>query len=354
MNEVSCRALGLAFDGLTERGIPHERLVEGLPVDLDELRGFRKRIDWDTFVQICERLEELYGGPEGLYQLGRDQFRGTSSFDFMRAVARVFRRPRDLYWMGTVWFGRSLFSILEDEFQDLPGKRIREVIRIPAPHRDCPQLFHLMHGALTAVPRILRYVDAEVEMELRPRQATYLITPPGREKFARRTIASLTSRYAAWGLIDAMSEQQAELKESFQELSEAREQLAVRAEQLHRIQEIGQKLGDHAGLEAFTGALAAVFAEHLPEWSIAIWLRPLDGGPETLLHKGRGLSGAPRSYPLRTGGGSVGRLEVWGDAGDAAPDRAELLEGLIPWIALALDNARTHAALQAAGVAPPP
>ncbi|MDH3213387.1 MAG: hypothetical protein OEM05_12965 [Myxococcales bacterium] len=354
MNEVSCRVFGMVFDGLTRREIPHERLVEGLPVTLEMLRGFRKRVDWDVFVQLNERLEELCGGPEDLFQLGHDQLRESSSFAFMRPVARVFRRPRDLYWMGTVWFGRSLFSILEDEFEDLPDKRIREVIRIPAGYRDCPQLFHILHGVLTATPQLLRYMDAQVEMELTPRQATYEITPPARERFARRTIASLTSRYAAWGLVGAMSDQQDELKESYQELSAAREQIAAQAEQLQLIHAIGRELSEHVELDAFTRTVAEVFEKHLPDRRIALWLQPLGAETEALLHKGAGMSGPPaRSHPLLTGKGTVGRLEVWGGESDSDARRDELLEGLIPWIALALDNARSHAALQAAGVEPP-
>ena len=343
----------MVFDGLTRMEIPHERLVEGLPVTLDTLRGSRNRIDWDLFVQLSERVEELCDGPKGLFQLGHDQFRSSPSFGFMRTVARVFRRPRDLYWMGTVWFGRSLFSILEDEFEDLPEKRIREVIRIPDRYRDCPQLFHIMHGVLTATPQLLRYTDAQVEMDLIPRQATYVITPPARERFASRTIASLTSRYAAWGLIGAMSEQQDELKESYQALSDAREQVAAQAEQLQLTHRIGQELGEHVELDEFTRALATVFEEHLPDRRIALWLQPLDTGDETLLHKGAGMSGpSAQTYPLQTGKGKVGRLEVWGGESDTEKSRDEMLQGLVPWIALALDNARSHAALRAAGIEP--
>lgn len=350
MNEVSCRALGLAFDGLAKRGIPHERLVEDLPVSLDRLRGFGQRIDWDLFVQLCERLEEICGGPEGLYQLGHDQFQGSSTFGFMRRVARVFRRPRDLYWIGTVWFGRALFSILEDDFKDLPDKRIREVIRIPPQYRDCPQLFHIMHGSLTATPSLIRYPDAQVQMDLVPRQATYLITPPGRDKFTRPRISSLTSRYGAWELIDSLSSQQDELKANIQGLSTAFAEVSA---QLRLVQLIGEELCDQVGVDELTRALAGVFEKHLPDWRIALWLQPLDPADEMPLLQAAGVSGPPaRSYPLRAARGVVGRLEVWSGATDTDPRPNDLLEGLVPWIALALDAARSRAALRAAALEP--
>jgi hypothetical protein len=178
-----------------------------------------------------------------------------------------------------------------------------------------------------------------------------VITPPARERFAHRTIASLTSRYSAWGLIGAMSEQQDELKESYQELSAAREQVAAQAEQLQLIHAIGRELSEHVELDAFTRTVAEVFEHHLPDRRIALWLQPLNAQTESLLHKGAGMSGPPaRSYPLVTGKGTVGRLEVWGGEADGDERRDALLEGLVPWIALALDNARSHAALQAAGI----
>ena len=350
MNEVSSLAFGMAFDGLAKRGIPDERLVEGLPITVEVLRSFRKRIDWELFVDLIERLEELVGGRVGLFDLGHDQFHGSSTFGFMRQVARVFRRPRDLYWMGTTWFGRTIFSIVEGEFEDLPDKRIREVIRIPADRRDCPQLFHIMHGVLTAAPNLLRYPDSRVEMDLQPREATYVITPPQREKFPRRGIAKLTSRFAAWDLIDAMSKQQGELKESLQEMGTEREEMA---EQLRLVQSIGHELCGQVGVEDLTRALAGAFEKHLPDRKIALWLQPLGGGDETLLHRDTGMTGPPtRVHPLQTGRGVVGRLEIWGEVSGSSVGCGDLLESLIPWIALALDGARSYAALRTAAIGP--
>jgi hypothetical protein len=350
MNEVSSMAFGMVFDGLTRRGIPADALVAGLPVSLEELRGFRKRVDWDLFVRLNERLEELCGGPSGLFQLGHDHFQRSSTFDFMRQVARVFRRPRDLYWMGTTWFGRSLFSIVEGEFRDLPDKRIQEVIRIPEEYRDCPQLFHIMHGSLTSAPNLLRYPDARVEMDLSPRQATYLITPPQRERFARPRISKLTSRFAAWDLIEVMSKQQDELKESVQDLNASRDDFI---EQLSLVQEIGHELSRQMGLDELTRSLANLFEKHLPDWRVALWHQPIDAGEEVLLFAAPGSSDRPpRGYPLRPARGVVGRLDVWPSESVVDARRGELLEGLVPWIALALDGARSYAALRSAAIGP--
>ena len=41
-----------------------ELLVRGLPVPVAALRDTGRRIDWDLFVDLMERAEDLFGGPE--------------------------------------------------------------------------------------------------------------------------------------------------------------------------------------------------------------------------------------------------------------------------------------------------
>ena len=63
------------------------------------------------------------------------------------------------------------------------------------------------------------------------------------------------------------------------------------------------------------------------------------------------MSGPPAcDYRLETGKGSVGRLEVWNPSERA--DRLELLEALVPWMALALDGARSYAVVREAAIGP--
>lgn len=344
MEEVSCRVFGMAFDGLKTQDIPFEQLVEGMPTSLEVLQDPKQRVDWEVFVRIVERLEVLLGGPAALVELGQQNFHNSPGFRFMRKVARVFVRPRDLYWMGTTWFGRSLFSTLQDSFDDLPDGRVREVVRISEQHRDCPQLFHIMRGALMAAPRLLKHPDAVVDMELEPRQATYTITPPGQARFQSSPLKALTSRYSAWELMEAMSEQQVELNRSHAELAETLEELARRTETLRRINELGRELGRHVEPAELAQELEKTLAQHLPNSGIALWVEPIDGGLPELLCRQTHADGPPAvSYELRNGDRLVGRLDIWGS--DPADERSkELLEDLTPWITLGLDNARAHAA----------
>lgn len=343
MKEVSCRAFGLAFDGLEANGIPFQRLVNGLPTTLEVLQDPKQRVDWDLFARVCERLEELLDGPQGLLKLGRENFHSSSSFGFMRKVAGVFVRPRDLYWMGTNWFGRSLFTNVDGTFEDLPDGRVREVLRIEDGYTDCPQLFHIMLGGLVAAPRLLGQGEAQVRMQLGPRRAVYTIKPPGPSRFPIRPFVLFKSRYASWQLIDTLSHEQRELNRSLADMNEDLEAAVTSLDELNKASVIGREIATHVVPGDFAEALEKALAQHAPNCGIALWLEPQDGGDATnLLRTSPERSGSPtRTFQLVNGPRRVGRLEVWDDPGQLQPD---LLDELIPWIALGLDNARANAA----------
>jgi hypothetical protein len=338
MKEVSCRAFGLALDGLKARGIPPEKLVNGLPTTLEVLSDEKERVDWDLFVRVLERLEELLGGSQALVELGRDHFHSSSSFGFMRRVARVFVRPRDLYWMGTNWFGRSLFTNVEGTFEDLPDGRVRETLRIAEGYRDCPQLFYVMCGGLSSAPRLLERPDAAVKMALRAGRAVYTITPPAHARFRGQPLSMLTSRYAAWGLIETLSQEQQELNRSLAEMNEQLQEALSSLEELRKATVIGREIATHAEPADLAQDLEKALSQHVPNRGLALSLETGDRREILLDRRPQDGQLPTRSFELVNGARRVGRLEIW-DAGPEGPP--DLLDELIPWIALGLDNARS-------------
>jgi hypothetical protein len=278
-----------------------------------------------------------------LESIGHDHF-ATSSFAFLRRVARAFWRTRDVYWLGTTWFGRSLFSIVEAEYADLPGGRIQETLTIPSNYRDCPQLFHILRGALRAAPHVMGEEDALVEMVLEPREAVYTITPPPRQELLRRLARRLRAPLNMRSMIDELAEQQELIARSNRGLRVAQGKIAAQAEELQRINAIGHELAQHIELEPLTEALINLLHKHHRARGVALWLRSLDGDEEALLCQDGATSGPPsRTHSLETANRPVGRLELWGD--DPSPERPDLLDKLVSWISIALDNARSYSAL---------
>ncbi len=242
MNEVSTRVFGVVLDGLASQGIDPARLVQGTDLSLDLLRDRKRRIDWPVFVALCNRMEQLVGGADALEKIGYEQL-GTDSYAYMRSLAGLLAHPRDLYWIGTYWFGRDLFTVIEDDLETLADGRIREILRIPPEYAGCPALFHLIRGALRATPSLLGMDDAEVEAEITPHQATFLIKAPEPRRSLRTLWSSLVVSIRARPLFKQLRNQQVALQQANRALS--RTVAALReSEERHRVlAELGADYG---------------------------------------------------------------------------------------------------------------
>jgi two-component system cell cycle sensor histidine kinase/response regulator CckA len=289
VNEVSCRALGVVFDGLTSRGISHDKLVEGLSTSLPLLRDPNARIAWELFTRLCDRAAFLAGGPSALEEMGYRQNR-TKSYAFVRRVASAFTRPRDVYWLGTVWFGRHLFTIVEDEFEELPDGRIRECLRIPQPYRQCEAFFHIIKGALRAAPSLVGHDDASIESEITPREATYWISVPP-DRSLRRLWRMIAAPFRFPALIEELSHQQQELRRSYGDLANALEALRE-SEERHRI--LSELASDYSyaalvdsdgesSLQWVTGAFHRITGYSVSELEQGAWRRLIHPADRSLV-----------------------------------------------------------------------
>jgi PAS domain S-box-containing protein len=185
--------------------------VDGLPYTELQLREPSRRIEWELLVDLVARLEALVGGVEELERIGYEHFSGAA-YANVRKLASFFASPRDLYWLGTSWFGPNLFGITNDHVETLPDGRILEVIEIPEPYTPCPALFHLIGGALRATPSLIGMPDALVESTIEPRKASFLIRPPEKPFSFRRTFRRLLSMNAPRHFVRELGAQQDQLR----------------------------------------------------------------------------------------------------------------------------------------------
>ncbi|MCG8591534.1 MAG: ATP-binding protein [Proteobacteria bacterium] len=348
MSEVSCRAVAPLLTLLDSEGIPAEDLIADTSLSLEVLRRGDKRIPWNDWAALCERIQVLVGGTDSLVQLMSEHVRVPGGFDFIRKVAALMYTPRDVFWAGTVFMGRNLFSIVQDDFQDLPDGRIQEVLRIPPPYRDSPAFFHIMRAVLIGTPGLIGAPDAVVEMELAPRRAVYTISPPPYPWRRRSLLRTLTTPFATRTAIEELSAQQRELKQYHDALLEANREIQSQARDLERVDVLGKELANHIEMEPLTDALVHVLEGQFSCGGLALWLRPLERPDLVLLRTAGERSGPPlRSFRLEAAQREVGRLDIWDDDQRPLRGRASLLVRLIPWIAIAVDNARSYEALHA-------
>ncbi|MFT5442535.1 MAG: signal transduction histidine kinase [Myxococcota bacterium] len=231
MSEVSCRTFGPILSALETRGIPFSVLIDGLPVTEEELNSTESRVSWDSLIEITNRCEELLGGVENLEEIYFEHFT-TPRAGMVPSVTKLLVNPRDIYWAGTSWFGPSLFSVIEGEFEELPDGRIRETLVIPDRYGDCPQIFPMIRGGLRAAPSILGLTAAEVELQASTRKAIFTITPPKSRRGLLSYFVEMMTRRRGIGVVKALASQQTQVQQSFKRLGEAHDRIAAQAKRL--------------------------------------------------------------------------------------------------------------------------
>jgi len=208
-------------------------LVDDLPFSVEDLSDPSARVPWDPFTVFLERAADALGGPEHLEEAGVAHWQNPTTA-LMQALATRFMSMRVVYQLGARWYGPSFFSSTRGVCEKLSGGRIEQTVEILPHYRDCPAFFHLLRGVLRATPSVLSLPNAVVSMELEPRRATYVITPPvlfswwERLRFWRSDTSILESA------LQELSFQQAQLEDSFRRAEQARARLA---EQSRRLQE---------------------------------------------------------------------------------------------------------------------
>lgn len=234
MTEVSPRAGSWLIEILERAGVEPAELVAGLPISLEGLVA--QRFEWDLFTQLLERAAALRGGVEPLEASARE-FLSSRSFTSASQVFALAAGTRDLFRRGHTWFGRTLFMIVRDRYEEPADGVQRVTLEIPDGYRDSPVFFHLMRGALSGTPRLFGQPDARVDMTLSPRCAVYTIHAPRPGRWALLRVL-LRRAPVAEGVDDWLNAQQRQLRESYDrlqaaydELSRARDGLEVRVQE---------------------------------------------------------------------------------------------------------------------------
>ena len=348
MNEVSGRANEILLSAAAHRGIAPERLVEGLPISVEQLRDPRRRFDWDLHVELVERLQRLCGGADALEDAGAHAH-DAEVLRRTRAIAGIFFHPRHCFWMGCRWLGPSLFSHLAFEYTELGDGRVRVAIEVPVGYRAPEAFFVIVRGALRATPTAVGYSEASVDLQRDGRRAVYTIEPsrrPGVREIVKR-LARLP--FAASRAIEELSAQQRDLNRGYEELSRAQALLGAQSQHLETIDVLGRQLIAQIESQRLGDRLLEALKERFGWKGAALWIGRAGEGDLELLSQCGGGAGPAHAHALTAGGRVVGRLDVWGTDRPDDPSRGQLFEGMLPWIAMAVANAHGRPGGGAAG-----
>jgi len=179
--EVACWAIGPYFDALRERGLPAERLTRNLGVSAEYLADATNRISWTAYATLLENAQALWSDEE-LVALGR---RAAVSrwFRPFADIARLRYGPLDLYrWLVQRGAGvqRQALAAIAYTLEELGPDHLEVRVHV-APGYPVPRGFLLgAQGTLAAIPTILGYEPARIEMKPAPGGARYEIRLPPR------------------------------------------------------------------------------------------------------------------------------------------------------------------------------
>ncbi len=334
------------FPTLETHGLSLERLAEGLPVSVEHLRDPSKRIDWDTNLEIVERALDLLG-PEKFSDVGERSLDAAPLLLF-RLLGVFVADTRYLYRMACRWIGPSFFAHIRFDCVDLPDGRVRIEIEIPASYRGSVPFFRAYEAGFRAVPRVLGHGNASVEAEISPHLARFYIRAPRRASLLGWIRRLVRLPQAARAAVEEVASHQTRLNRALEEVRGEHAELRSQVEQIATLDRLGNALARQLGSEELPDRILDFLTQRFGWLGASLFMR---GGEDRGLiffgRSGQTEGEASSSHPLVAGGRTLGRLEVWSESGSKSEGDAELLERLLPWIAMTVTNARF-----AAGVGP--
>ena len=173
--EVWARSLWAAVETAERAGLTTEGLFNGLPFDAESVRRL-KRVRWDDYCIVAERIETLAGGPEGCIRMLEENY--DRSFPEVRKVAASLISPALLYRFLVDVFTPIILPHLVATYENLGDDRLRLTIRLVPGCRSCQAFFNGTIGTIRGGTRHLDLPYAEVTADVGPRHGIYDVRLP--------------------------------------------------------------------------------------------------------------------------------------------------------------------------------
>jgi DNA-binding CsgD family transcriptional regulator len=187
-HEVWARAAWVPIDLARRAGMDVASFFEGLPFDEPALRRM-KRVPWDQYCTLVERLEDAAGGPEGFDGLLSREI--ANAYPEVQALTAAFISPKAIIRFVIEIGNPILFPPVEFRFVDLGDDCARINMWLRPGARPCRAFFHASGGSYRGMTRHLGLPPARAESTTTPySSASVLYLPPSATVATRAKRAS--------------------------------------------------------------------------------------------------------------------------------------------------------------------
>lgn len=344
-SQTSSRMIISVLEVFDRRGYDVAGHFEALDVDYEAMRRQGERLRWGDIVGVLRHLSEWTGGPAGFSSVGE-------ALIFSPAFARValmmshLADPWQLYRVLKLWLAPSMVPIFDRKYDESSDGTIRMELTVPPGELSSPEYFYMLTGIYRHLPTLINAPDARVEADISERHAAYVITPPPADPKRRLQLQRNPTSQLATEALKELIEQQVEITRSGERLRRTINVLNERTQRLETFGRISQTLAEELELTELVRSILSIM---LLEFGFEGGLIHLELPGDSPQRWGMGRrEGQPLvSYPFTNSDTYRGRIEVWGPASYRIGGSDDPVAAVMPWLALAMDNAVAFRNLEA-------
>ena len=341
--DVSCRIILGTLDYLEKCQIAPETLCAGVPYPVDYLRDRHNRIEWDVYCRMNANLRQIWSD-EDFVRMGFEITK-TVPFRSITIIANLLFKGPDIYlwWTsGASSPGRQLFSCITPAIERRGKNHILLTLTLPPGYQYCREFFVITKGTMAAGTAAMGLGPARVSMRETERGAIYDIICPeggGALSWLRRAIMW---PFAARAAARELKEANEKLHERYAQLEEAREKVQHQATQLKVAYDISRLIRANLDLDSTLEAIARSLVTVAGFAAAALSLDTLSEHEPVKRAVKAGVELRDSARLIRTldsHGVKFGDVTLWMPPGSDHRAVEELLDYVIPAIAMEIDNA---------------
>ncbi len=338
MSEVACKVFEVLFKPLAEKRVRLEEIVAGTKVTASQLRDKKERIDWVDYVAIMRNARPHFTD-EDYRELGRSYMR-SPGVKFAFVIARLVFSPLDFYrWFNkpAAGVGNQMFTCIRPRLEERSATDFVIELVLPPTYEVCWDFFVITAGNMEELPRLFGLPRAKLKLTKIPNGARMEVTLSS----ARVPLLQRVWRFISWPFIARsaareLKEAHEELIKQYNQLQDARHTLDRQATQLRTAHTINQLAQRSLELAPALDTIATALVEQAGFASARIEL----GDGSRIAH-----AGEPNDQPMleRTltarAGQTIARLAARPAVDADRDERDELLDFIVPGLAIAVENA---------------